>query len=204
MAYTITQCLCVSVCHVRVFCHNKQRTYILSNWIVCTGKAELKPKLLIIKKLHSLYCTVKTNYRNTQSIVRPLCDSRASCNNGLTDDTDLMYLNLVPWGSGDPLEVIQFWFSPVKFQIPVKFIQIWWIAIWSRFVFSSWTCFNSAFLFVYCLTVTTIWTQRYYMPQFFKRKLRRSVVPEKSLLYSKIHCPVKKHGLMSVALRLLY
>jgi len=32
------------------------------------------------KRLRSTLCTIKGNYRQTQSIARPLCDSRASCN----------------------------------------------------------------------------------------------------------------------------
>jgi len=31
------------------------------------------------KILHSRYCTTEANYRRTQSIARPLCDSTASC-----------------------------------------------------------------------------------------------------------------------------
>ena len=41
--------------------------------------ALVNPKQLVIKKLRSRYCTIKDNYWQTRSIVRPLCDSRATC-----------------------------------------------------------------------------------------------------------------------------
>jgi len=47
-----------------------------------------KPKSLIIKKLRSRYCTIEANYWQTWSIVRPLCDSRATNREQATDFTD--------------------------------------------------------------------------------------------------------------------
>jgi len=48
-----------------------------NNLIVRNGKSEAE--VTNNKRLHSKYCTVETNYWQTQSIARPLCDSRASC-----------------------------------------------------------------------------------------------------------------------------
>ena len=38
------------------------------------------------KRLRSRYCTVEANYRQTRSIARPLCDSRASCSEMIAID----------------------------------------------------------------------------------------------------------------------
>jgi len=37
------------------------------------------------KRLYSAFCTVEANYRQTRSIARPLCDSRATCSMTLND-----------------------------------------------------------------------------------------------------------------------
>ena len=44
---------------------------------VCSGKC--KAEVSNNKRLHSRYCTVEANYRQTWSTVRPICNSRASC-----------------------------------------------------------------------------------------------------------------------------
>jgi len=46
------------------------------NLIVCSGKSEAE--VTSKKRLRSRYCTVEANYREAQSIARPLCNSRAS------------------------------------------------------------------------------------------------------------------------------
>jgi len=46
------------------------------NPIACIGKYEAE--VTNNKRLYSKYCTVEANYRQTQSIVQPLCESRAS------------------------------------------------------------------------------------------------------------------------------
>ena len=48
------------------------------NLIVCSGKSDAKGTNN--KRLCSTYCTIEANYWQTQSIARPLCDSRATCN----------------------------------------------------------------------------------------------------------------------------
>ena len=51
------------------------------NLIVRTGKseAEVTNNKRVRSMLRSRYCTIKSNYWQTRSIVRPLCYSRASC-----------------------------------------------------------------------------------------------------------------------------
>ena len=47
------------------------------NLFVCSGKSEME--VTNNRRLHLMYCIIKANYWQTWSIVRPLCDSRATC-----------------------------------------------------------------------------------------------------------------------------
>jgi len=49
----------------------------IQNLIVRIGKPE--SEIANNNTLRSRYCTVEANYRQTRSIVQPLCNSRASC-----------------------------------------------------------------------------------------------------------------------------
>ena len=47
------------------------------NLIVCCSKSEAE--VTNNERWHSRYCTAEANYRQTQSIAQPVCDSRATC-----------------------------------------------------------------------------------------------------------------------------
>jgi len=59
------------------------------NLIVCIGKSEAE--VTNNRRLHSRYCTVDANCRQTRNVARPLSDSTAACVPGLWPHFNLRY-----------------------------------------------------------------------------------------------------------------